>query len=135
LLAHARRLKREEARIAAEMEEREQEEARKLLEAAQKRMGAKRLVIAEGAHLDKQQLMTQARAPDQAPCMHTHCDWRAPGQAAAHDAGARLPSSCACSVVGARSLALHVRGAPTRLCGMELSRLCRTQYSAPPPSK
>ncbi len=55
-------MKREEARIAAEMEEREQEEARKLLEAAQKKMGAKRLHIAEGAHLDKQQLMTQVGA-------------------------------------------------------------------------
>ena len=54
-------MKREEARIAAEMEEREQEEARKLLEAAQKKMGAKRLHIAEGAHLDKQQLMTQVQ--------------------------------------------------------------------------
>ena len=63
-------MKREEARIAAEMEERDQEEARKLLEAAQKRMGSKRLNIVDGAHLDKQQLMTQvggagAAAPPQ----------------------------------------------------------------------
>ena len=74
------RMKREEARIAAEMEEREQEEARKLLEAAQKRMGAKRLVIAEGAHLDKQQLMTQARPccpPAAQPLCLLYCGRRA----------------------------------------------------------
>lgn len=57
----AGRLKREEARIAKEIEEREQEEARKMLEAAQKKIGAKRLNIAEGATLDKVTLMNQAR--------------------------------------------------------------------------
>jgi hypothetical protein len=57
-----RRLKREEARIAKEMEEREQEEARRLLEAAQKKIGSKRLNIADGATLDKASLMNQVPA-------------------------------------------------------------------------
>ena len=55
------RLKREEARIAKEIEEREQEEARKMLEAAQKKIGTKRLNIADGATLDKATLMNQVR--------------------------------------------------------------------------
>ncbi len=52
------RLKREEQRIAKEIEEREQEEARKLLDQAQKK-GAKKLNIADGQHLDKNTLMNQ----------------------------------------------------------------------------
>lgn len=57
------RLKREEQRIAKEMAEREQEEARKLLEAAQKKIGGKRLNIADGATLDKDTLMSQVPWP------------------------------------------------------------------------
>ncbi|EIE20453.1 hypothetical protein COCSUDRAFT_30620 [Coccomyxa subellipsoidea C-169] len=59
------RLKREEARIAKEIEEREQEEARKMLEAAQKKIGAKRLNIADGATLDKATLMNQVISEQQ----------------------------------------------------------------------
>ncbi len=61
------RLKREEARIAKEIEEREQEEARKMLEAAQKKIGAKRLNIADGATLDKATLMNQVRPTGMPP--------------------------------------------------------------------
>ncbi|KAK9917232.1 hypothetical protein WJX75_002153 [Coccomyxa subellipsoidea] len=59
------RLKREEARIAKEIEEREQEEARKMLEAAQKKIGNKRLNIADGATLDKATLMNQVISEQQ----------------------------------------------------------------------
>ncbi len=53
------RLKREEARIAKEIEEREQEEARKMLASVQTKIGSKRLNIADGAPLDKATLMNQ----------------------------------------------------------------------------
>ena len=59
--ARARRLKREEQRIAKEMEEREQEEARKLLEQANTKKGVRKLNIADGAPIDKATLMNQVK--------------------------------------------------------------------------
>ena len=65
--AWARRLKREEQRIAKEMEEREQEEARKLLEQANKK-GVRKLNIAEGAPIDKATLMNQVTLHSSQTC-------------------------------------------------------------------
>ncbi len=62
------RLKREEARIAKEIEEREQEEARKMLASVQTKIGSKRLNIADGAPLDKATLMNQVHPLHSAGC-------------------------------------------------------------------
>ena len=64
------RLKREEQRIAKEIEEREQEEARKLLEQAQGKKGVKKINIADGAPLDKATLMNQVRSSLGAVVLH-----------------------------------------------------------------
>ena len=68
------RLKREEQRIAKEIEEREQEEARKLLEQAQMKKGVRKLNIADGAPLDKVTLMNQVtlRPESHALVKHLH---------------------------------------------------------------
>ena len=67
--AGARRLKREEQRIAKEMEEREQEEARKLLEQANTKKGVRKLNIADGAPIDKATLMNQVTLNCIQPCL------------------------------------------------------------------